>query len=301
MTRLNYNFKIKNAKRIVIKIGSSLLAEKSNDGLNAVNKRFIGRICSQVAALKKSGREIVLVSSGAVATGQALFSGSISAASKYTLPVKQAYSSIGQPHLIETYRKKLLRYGLQTGQVLVTESNIHTRKEYLNLQATILQLLKWNAIPIVNENDSVAISELNLGDNDILSATVLDLVSADLLILLTTVDGFYKGERRIDFLDRVTKDDLKYAQGPTGPGRGGMKTKLQAANIALKCGSACAILNGLQKNSIGSFFKGKDVGTFFASDSTSVKRNKRWMLYSRRLAVYPLALNASFSFCICIF
>lgn len=279
-TREAWRERLAGAKTIVIKIGSSLLTQSSG-----LDKNYIFDLCARVAELRRGGKRVILVSSGAVAAGRlAVNDGNGPAAVGESLPRKQALSAIGQPRLIQYYQEFLAEQGLLAAQVLITESNVHSRREYLNLQDTFHELSRMeDVVPIVNENDSVATRELRFGDNDVLSATVLSLAGADLLLILTRVEGFLVDGERLPEVSRVTPVLMEHAGGPSGPGSGGMITKLQGARMALRSGALCGIVDGRDLNNINEFLAGKDVGTLFTGQTERIRGRKRWILFSRRL------------------
>src|SRR5437773_7923564 len=224
------------ARRVVVKVGSNLVTAP---GLGSDPDR-IERLAADVAAVRQD-REVALVSSGAIATGMARLA---LAERPRSIPEKQAAAAVGQSALMWQYEIAFKRHGLAVGQVLLTAQDIGDRTRYLNARNTLLALLGFGVVPIVNENDTVAIEEIKVGDNDNLSALVASLIDADLLVLLTDVEGLYTGDpatdpgaRVIDTVESVTDDVTRLVYNGTGAGAvGGMATKLQAAQKAAAAG-----------------------------------------------------------------
>lgn len=258
---------LKDKKRIVVKIGSSSLTHKTTGHISLVKME---KLIRQLADLKNSGRDVVLVSSGAQAAG-------ISALNLCGRPEemakKQAVASVGQASLMMIYHKLFKEYNIIPGQVLITKDIIVEVDRRANAVNTFKALLEYGVIPIVNENDTVATDEIVVGDNDTLSAIVASLVDADLLILLSDIDGLYDSDptensdaQLIDIVDEVTEDIMKMATGSTSlVGTGGMVTKLQAAQIAHKHGIDMVIANSDEHYVLQEIIDGERVGTLFTS------------------------------------
>ncbi|MFC1559987.1 glutamate 5-kinase, partial [Candidatus Margulisiibacteriota bacterium] len=249
-------------KTIVVKIGSSSLTDKQGK-LDTAN---LIRIAGELSSLRKEGKNIVLVTSGAIVSGSERLQ--IKGKPK-TIPAKQAAAAIGQSLLMKEYIKAFSEDGITVAQILLTRDEIHNREKYINAWNTLSELFKIGAIPIVNENDTVAIDEIKIGDNDNLAALVANLSGADILVLLTDVDGFMMkdadGELIVQHeIKEVTKDvELAAGHPSTQAGTGGMITKIQAANICSHSGIVMAIGNGRKKNVIADILNGKKVGTVF--------------------------------------
>lgn len=260
--------KIKDKKRIVIKVGSSTLTHKETGNLNYLKLEKLVRMISD---LKSNGKEVILVSSGAVALGrEALKIGT----KPKTMAEKQACAAIGQCKLMMNYNKLFAEYGLIASQVLMTKYSLGRETAYENLKNTFKELLKYGAIPIVNENDTIATDEIEFGDNDTLSAIVASIVEADLLILLTDADGLYTDDpfknKDAEFIDTVTtnRDSLyKMAKNTSDSdvGTGGMYTKVSAANIINNLGIDMIIGNGKNPNIVSKILEGEKNGTLFVS------------------------------------
>ncbi len=270
------------ARRIVVKIGSSVLS----DGV-APRRRVFGEVARQVSALRDAGREVVIVSSGAVALGSRELGWSEPGRS---IPEKQAAAAIGQIGLVESYRRRFARHGKRVGQVLVTRTGLESRERFLNARHTLHQLLQLGVVPIVNENDTVATDEIRFGDNDNLSATIVNLVEADLLVILTDVDGLYRepplpGRPRpplFDVVESLTPEVARAAQGSSSAfGRGGMTTKLEAARAAARCGASTVVCNGRTRDVVVRVCAGESLGTLFLAGNRMASR-KHWLAFTTR-------------------
>ncbi|GGK36639.1 glutamate 5-kinase [Caldalkalibacillus thermarum] len=267
--------------RIVVKIGSSLLAntrgglceQKLNEHVNAL------------ARLKQAGYEVVLISSGAVAAGFTLLG---YPARPVTIQGKQAAAAVGQGVLMQGYTRAFARHGIVTAQLLLTRYDFSARDRYNNACATLTELLARGALPIINENDSVAVDELTFGDNDMLSALVSGLVHADLLIILTDIDGLYDADpRRSDkakkytFLPEITEELLAKAGQPGSKlGTGGMRSKIEAAKTALSMGVQVFIGTGQGEDKLLDIIEGKGNGTYIgASSRGGLKNRQQWIAF----------------------
>ena len=269
------------ARRIVVKIGSSVL---TRDG--ELQSRVLGNIARQVSELFDAGREVAIVSSGAIAIGARELGWNHGDRS---IPEKQAAAAVGQIGLIEHYRRRFARRGRRVAQILVTRSGLADRERFINARHTLLELLRIGVVPIVNENDTVATEEIRFGDNDNLSATVANLIGADMLIILTDVDGLYQkppGEgpqsKLFDVVERVTPEIESAAAGSTSAfGRGGMTTKLEAAQAAIRCGSTTVFCNGRKRDVLLQVAAGEPVGTIFLTGNRLASR-KHWLAFTTR-------------------
>ena len=264
---------IRNRKRIVIKIGSSSLMHKDTGRLNLIK---IEKLVRTLVDLKNSGKDVILVSSGAIAVGRTAIG---LHERPDELPVKQACAAIGQAKLMMVYQKIFAEYSAIAAQVLMTKTTVVNDTSRKNAENTFNELLKLGAIPIVNENDTVSTYEIKqvqtFGDNDRLSAIVTSIVGADMLILLSDIDGLYTDDPNSNpdakFIDQVDKiDDNLLDMGKTtsgsSVGTGGMATKLIAARIATSSGADMVIANGNNIDNITGIMAGEDVGTLFVSD-----------------------------------
>jgi glutamate 5-kinase len=266
MKRETFTNRIQSSKRIIIKVGSARLSGNTNE----IND-FLFSLAGDIRELRESGKKVILVSSGAIAQGKKLIAEFewIKSTTSST-QAKQALAAMGQSRLMNLYEGIFSRANIPIAQILFGTLDIENTKGYDNLENTFNQLLDWNVLPIVNENDSIATEELKLGDNDILSALVTLLVGGDLLVVLTGVDGFLRNGKKVSYMDRVTDIDLLEAKGPEGPGTGGMNTKLKAGKILLDAGIPTVILNGKEMHAIKKLFSENKNGTLLAN---SEKRN----------------------------
>jgi glutamate 5-kinase len=260
---------ITQAKRVVVKVGTSTLTYENGK----MNLRRIEQLCRVLADLQNSGREIILVTSGAIGVGVGKLG--LSSRPKETA-ARQAVAAVGQCELMFIYDKFFGEYNLTVAQVLLTADVLvdeHSRK---NTENTFLSLLKMGIIPVVNENDTVAVDELvgaHIGDNDTLSAVVAKLVGADLLVLLTDIDGLYSGNprtdpdaKRIPFVAEVTPEILALAGGSgSNRGTGGMSTKVRAAAAANAAGIVCCVMSGASPEKLYDLFEGAQIGTTFGA------------------------------------
>ena len=257
---------VKDKKRIVIKVGSSSLQHKETGGLDYIKLEVLVR---EICNLRNMGKEVVLVSSGAIAVGKrAVHLGK----DDDPIAVKQACAAIGQARLMMTYQKIFSEYNHVCAQILMTKNTIVEALNRFNAHNTFSELLKLGVVPVVNENDTVATYEIKFGDNDTLSAIVAALIDADLLILLSDIDGLYtddpnrnKDAKFISVVDELTDDLMQMGKKSTGSdvGTGGMNTKLQAAKIATVAGADMIIANSDDMRIIHRIMDGREYGTFF--------------------------------------
>jgi glutamate 5-kinase len=259
--------KIQNSKRIVIKIGSARIS-----GNESETNDFLFNLVEQIKTLKSKNLEIIIVSSGAISRGKSAIQnlhGSNFA--NATLAEKQALAAIGQGKLMGMYDQFFKLANFHTAQVLFGKADLSNSESYQNLKNTFNQLIQWNIIPIVNENDSTATQELNLGDNDFLSSLVTALTGSDLLVILTGVPGFLIENQVVSLVDEVSDSLKKYALGPSLHGTGGMLSKLNASEFLMKYSIPTAILSGVEPNSIIRFFQGEEVGTLISNEKPITK------------------------------
>ncbi len=268
------------AARIVIKIGSAVLTGK--DGLNL---RVINRLVDQISLLHDRGKDVVLVSSGAVAAGCSVLS---ACRARDSLVFRQAASAVGQSRLMHAYDEVFTRYGKVSAQVLLTRDDLNSRERYINARNTLLQLINWRVIPIINENDTVAVQELKFGDNDALASLVLNLVEADLFINLTSAQGVYNDNpqlnpeaRVIECIEHINELPLEeMCRGKTTQGSGGMFSKLLAARKAAQIGVPTLILSGLDRFGLEKIFSGQTLGTWVIPGKKVVSSRKFWLAYN---------------------
>lgn len=255
------------AKRVVIKVGTSTLTYENGK----LNLRCIEKLCHVISDLQNSGKQVVLVSSGAIGVGV----GKMKLTERPAESAKrQALAAVGQCELMFIYDKFFSEYDQTVAQVLLTADDIRDTQRRIHVENTFTELLEMNVIPIVNENDTVSIAELegsNFGDNDNLSAIIADLVDADVLIILTDIDGLYDGNPRVDpqakripYVAEITPEIEALAGDPgTARGTGGMSTKVQAAKYANACGISCCVMCGANPQNLYVLFEGGQIGTIF--------------------------------------
>ncbi len=268
------------AKRIVVKVGSGVLTE--DNGLNLKALRSISR---QICQLADRGLEIILVSSGAMASG--IKKVGLSKRPE-EIPKRQAIAAVGQAGLIMEYEKAFARYNKKVAQILLTSDDLVNRKRYLNARNTLCTLLSWQVIPIINENDTVVVEEIKFGDNDNLAAMITLLMDADILINLTDIDGLYTKDPRknkdaelIPVVTTIKKDIEKYATDIPGPlGTGGMLSKIIAAKKVSAAGIPMLIARGEKHNILIKLFAGKEHGTFFIPKKEKLANRKCWIAFT---------------------
>lgn len=270
---------LKNARRLVIKIGSALLVDGTSGNLRA---GWLASVIADIATLKRGGVDVIVVSSGAVAMGLAPMGFKKRPA---RLEDAQAAAAVGQIRLAQAYQARFETHDMVTAQILLTLDDMESRPRYLNARSTINALLAKGAIPVINENDTVATAELRFGDNDRLAARVAQMVGADTLILLSDIDGLYDQDPRVNpeatFLDVVhaITPEVEAMAGPpasTTPGSGGMITKVSAAKIALAGGCSMIIMNGKADHPIARLQAGER-GTLFPATADPLDVRKRWI------------------------
>jgi len=269
------------AKRIVVKIGTNVLTKDER-----IDAGYVRRIAGEISSLVAAGRQVVVVSSGAIGMG----AGRLELDAKVKgMKLRQACAAIGQPLLMAEWRKSFLRHGVTVAQVLLTAEVLNQRKTYLNLRNSIETLLELGAVPVLNENDSVSTDEIGtaFGDNDKLSALVASKLDADLLIMLSDIDALYdrnpqkcSDARPISAVLEITPEIVRGAGGKGSKyGTGGMKTKIEAAKIASNAGCRIVLANGRLKDVIGRIVAGEEVGTVFMP-KRKLSNRSRWILNS---------------------
>ena len=266
---------ISEASRIVVKVGSALVTR--NDG--SINEEFLDSIASDLLLLHKNNKEIIIVSSGAISLGN-----KINKKNKENLSLSesQAASAIGQIELINGWKKSLERKNLNIAQILITADDTENRKRYLNARSTFEELLKNNYIPIINENDTVATSEIRYGDNDRLAARVAGMLSADCLVLLSNIEGLFPKDPKhgkstlIKEINEINEGIISMAGEANGLGSGGMITKLEAAKICMSSGSNMIIASGNNKNPLTSIQRGGNC-TWFNPEKSIKNSLKVWL------------------------
>ncbi len=266
------------ARRIVVKIGSNLLT----GGGATLDRAWIADRCQEVEELIREGRQVVIVTSGAVAAGRSRLN---LGRPLLALREKQAAAAAGQGYLMRCYEEAFATLDRHVGQILLTRDDVADRRRYLNARDTLETLLQLGLVPIVNENDSVVVAEIRFGDNDTLAALVAGLIRADLLILLSDVDGLYDANPRdnptarpIPLVERITPEVEGYAGGVGSTvGSGGMVTKLRAARKAGRGGCLTVLASGFRPRPIRALFQGQPVGTLFLAEADAIGARKRWI------------------------
>ena len=268
--------RLANARSVVIKIGSALFVDQQT---GALDRAWLEGVCADVADLRRAGKDVVIVSSGAVALGKRELK-----IDPRRLEEAQAAAATGQILLAHAYQEILRSFGITAAQVLLTIDDSESRKRYLNASRTLLTLLSYGAVPVVNENDTVATQELRYGDNDRLAARVAQMVSADCLVLLSDVDGLYTADPRRDasarYVDEVTELKQEFFDMAGGPGSshgsGGMRTKIEAARIAVGAGCRMCIATGRVARPISVLLAGGKA-TWFLPSATPGAARKQWI------------------------
>jgi glutamate 5-kinase len=271
------------SRRVVVKVGSAVLT--SEEGLNLAVMENLAR---EISFLIKSGKEVILVSSGAVAAGRRRLG--LQGNRKLELKEKQGAAAVGQSRLMRFYEDIFDHLGYKVAQVLLTHDDLSNRNRYLNVRNTILTLLQWGIIPIINENDTVSVQELRFGDNDTLGALITNLIEADLFICLTDVAGLYTGNphedpeaRPVYTVARVDKKVEAMAGFVVGAlGTGGMQSKIQAARMVSMRGGSSFIGSGRQEGIVQQLFASEPVGTFFLPQVEKMQSRKHWIAYVLR-------------------
>jgi glutamate 5-kinase len=276
---------VANARRLVVKVGSSLV---TNDG-RGLDGAAIGSWAAQIAELRLAGKDIVLVSSGAIAEGVKRLGWS---ARPSTMHEQQAAAAVGQMGLVQVYESAFMQFGLHTAQILLTHDDLADRRRYLNARSTIFTLLALAVIPIINENDTVTTDEIRFGDNDTLGALVTNLIEADVLVLLTDQAGLFTADPRRDraaTLVRTAQAGDPRLEGMAGGagspvGRGGMLSKVLAARRAARSGASTVIADGREANVLTRLAAGEDLGTSLVAADASLGARKQWLADHVRLA-----------------
>lgn len=276
---------LKKVKRIVIKVGTSTITYANGKR----NFSQIDRLAREISDLQNQGKEMILVTSGAVAVGVDRMG---LPGKPKTIPGKQAAAAVGQGVLMHTYEKFFADYGQIVAQVLITKTEAIDRHRYTNTRNTFMELMRQRVIPIVNENDVVALDELKIGDNDNMSALVAGIVDADLVIILSDVDGLYTANPQthpdaviVPEVAEITPE-IEASAGGVGSARGtgGMATKIQAAKAATSSGIHLVIASGTEKNAITRVLQGEELGTLFVSRENRLQFRKRWLAFGAKIA-----------------
>lgn len=303
MDKIKIREKLINATRIVFKFGTNVLRNDDKE----ISLSRIYTFIEDIAKLKKLGKEVIIVTSGAVGLGAK----KLNVDSNESMSVKQACAAVGQSRLMCIYEDGFDKYGYTTAQILLTEEDFTQRIKYLSLHDTLNTLISLNAIPIINQNDTVSTEELafykdafqvSFSDNDKLSALVASELDADLLVILSDIDGLFDDNpkenpnaQKIDIVEEVTEEFQSFAQNASSGGRGGMKTKLEAMKVVTRSGGMGIIANGKEPHIIKRLFDKEELGTIFLP-SENLANKKRWIAYATniqaRITVNDGAKNA---------
>ena len=268
------------ARRVVVKVGSAILTSE-----NGLNNEVIGNLAREISFLHDSGREVILVSSGAVSAGKRKIK--VSDDRELTIRQKQALAAVGQSRLMHDYDEAFGQHGKNIAQILLTHSDLANRRRYLNVRNTILALFRYGVIPVINENDTVSTEELKFSDNDNLGALVANLIEADMFICLTDVDALYDRNplsdsraKPIYTVTKVTKEiEAMAGNSKSVLGTGGMQSKINAAKM-VSAGGGCSFIGpGRQKDVLQNLFSGEMIGTFFLPRHEKMQSRKRWIAY----------------------
>ena len=269
------------ARRVVVKVGSAVLTTE-----NGLDLELIQGLARQVSGLLDAGREVVMVSSGAVAAGRRVIAASVELNG---LPARQAASAVGQSRLMHAYDEAFAGQGKVTAQILVSKDGLESRRRFLHARNTLATLLSWRAVPIVNENDTVAVEELEFGDNDFLASLIVNLVEADLMVNLTSAEGVFSanpdrdaGAHCLECIPDIAGLDLDaLCSGKSTVGTGGMYSKLLSARRVAQLGVPSLILSGRTPDALTRVFGGEDLGTLIVPQDKAVSRRKYWMAYNQ--------------------
>ena len=282
---MNTREQIKDAKRIVVKVGTSTLLYPNGK----INLYRIEHLARELSDLASQGREVILVTSGAIGAGMVRMGLSERPDS---MQEKQALASVGQVLLMHLYDKFFTEYGQVAGQVLLTKENFANHNQYINARNTLMAMLKSGIIPVINENDAVTVAEVKIGDNDTLSATVAAIVDADVLIILSDIDGVYDANpqthpeaKLLSEIKEITSGVEAMAGGAgSAVGTGGMATKIEAAKIATAAGVTMFIASGGENGMLGRIIAGEDVGTVFPPKDAHLRARKGWLAFGKRIS-----------------
>lgn len=273
---------IDQASTVVVKVGTNVLT----DAAGRLDQGRLQALADQLQRLRNAGRQVVLVSSGAIGAGM----GRLQLEGRpVDLPHLQACAAIGQSFLMRAYQECLDKHGVTAAQILLTAGDFDSRGRYLNVRNTILTLFEWNVLPIINENDTVSVAEIRFGDNDHLAAMVTNLLRAPLLVLLTNVDGLFVGDprdpasKKLDSVPVIDGEVMDLAGvSKSALGTGGMRSKLRAARLATAAGESVIMANGAVPGVLDSIFAGEAIGTLFLAHGSSMPAWKRWLGFTAR-------------------
>lgn len=258
------------SRRIVVKCGTSSLTDESG----RLDRGMVETLCDQVGRIMDSGRTVTMVASGAIGAGM----GELDLSERPgTLPVLQAVAAVGQGQLMRAFHDTMERYGRRVGQVLVDRADFEHRGRYLNIRNTLFALHERQILPIVNENDAVSVDEIRFGDNDIIAAHVTNMLAAELLIILTTVEGVMDGERIVSAIDNIDEARGYVNHEKSRFGSGGMATKLTAVEMVTTAGEAAIIASAKKDDTLIRILDGENIGTFFTPSRSRLSSKRRWI------------------------
>ena len=270
----------KKTKRIVVKVGTASITENL-----ALNDKKVGKIVDEIVKLRNDGKEVIIVTSGSIGAGI------MKLGLKHRprdMNMLQAAAAVGQNELMKSYGRLFSKYGLNVGQILLTKDDFKSRKRYINIRNTVNTLIRSNVIPIINENDSVAFDEIKFGDNDTLSALVASNLEADLLILMSSMDGLFnrdpyrsKNAEKIGVVHNISTEIESLNGRSRGGGVGGIQSKIKAAKMLMRCGIPAVIVNSHMKNILQRVINGDPVGTVFIPKN-KIENKLQWMLYASK-------------------
>ena len=269
---------IASAERIVVKVGTSGICDETG----RLSRRAVSGLARQVAAAKQRGVSVTLVVSGAIGSGM----GELGLDRRpRTMPQLQAAAAVGQGRLMQTFHHVFARHGLKVAQVLVTRDGFEDRTRYLNIRNTLRALAEYDALPVINENDTVSVDEIRFGDNDVLAALVANMLAADLLVLLTNVDGLMKGQQVLDVVEQVDEEAMSLVGSDRSRlGSGGMASKLAAAGLVTRAGEVAVIANAHEPNVLTRLLAGERIGTVFVPAERKMSSRRRWIGQASRPA-----------------
>lgn len=273
---------LRKARRVVVKVGSAVVAAGPVDGLD-----IFSRLALEIKALKEAGREAAVVSSGAIALGVKRLG---LKERPVAIPERQAVAAVGQGSLMASYDAAFSKAGVNVAQVLLTHDDLGSRKRFLNARNTLTTLLRFGIVPVINENDTVAVEEIKFGDNDALSALATNLLEADLLVILSDIDGLFDRDpkahadaKRVPLVEDVDSAMLERLAGSAGTlGTGGIRSKCDAARKASHFGAATIVANGNTPGVLSAIMAGEDVGTLFLPKEDRLTSKKHWIAFSAR-------------------
>ncbi len=269
---------IANAKRIVVKVGTNSICDENG----RPDRKSISSLARQIATVREMGVQVLLVASGAIGAG--LDEMGMDSRPK-TMPHLQAVAAVGQGRLMQTFHDIFARHNTRVAQVLVTRDDFDDRTRYLNIRNTLSALAEFDALPIINENDTVAVDDIRFGENDILAAIVSNMLNADVMILLSNVDGVLADGNVIDVIERVDDETMSLVQQTQSRlGSGGMGSKMQAAEIVTRAGEVAVIANARQKDVLPRLLSGQKLGTVFMPATVKMSSKQRWMDLTARTA-----------------